>query len=172
MKNVVFNETEKNVEMYFTLLIPKKIELSRCSDEDIDKARQRGLAVMLDCIGAFSERIIASLERRMQACQKLLLQHLEDITFNDGRHICYRRKDNTEGNFNVPSFQAMQDCIKALEHSCFKEFTQKKFWVDQTLKALLNDTEQDHSDCNGFKYSQLVSILCELQSCPTEYLPK
>ena len=171
MKNSLsFAETENGLN--FILSLPKQYGKPAGSDFDIDKAKARGLGVMLDIVGAFSPRIIGSLQRRMKACQQLLINHIDDIEYNDGQHICWRRKDGTTGNFNIPSFQAMQDCVKALEHSCFKEFTQKKPWVDQTLKALLNDTEQDHSDCGGFKYSQLVSILCELQACPTEYLPK
>ena len=166
MKTIVFNETEKNVEMSFTLLIPKKSGKSAGSDFDLDKARQKGIALMMDVIGAFSPRIIASLERRMQACQSLLINHINDIEYNDGRHICWRRKDGTGGDFSIPSFEAMQNCIKALEKSDFKMFCTRRSWIDQVLKALLNDTEQDHSDMGGFRYSQLVSILCELQSCP------
>jgi hypothetical protein len=170
--NTTFSETENSVLMSFDLLIPKKSGKPAGSDFDLDKTHQRRVALMMDIIGAFSQRIIASLERRMQACQRNLLNHLEDIEYNDGRHICWRRKDGTGGDFNVPSFQAMQDTVKALEHSCFKEFCTKKVCIDQTLKALLNDTEQDHSDMGGFRYSQLVSILCELQACPSEYMPK
>lgn len=166
MKTTVFNETEKNVEMSFTLLIPKKSGKPTGSDFDLDKARQKGIALMMDIIGAFSPRIIASLERRMQACQSLLINHINDIEYNDGMHICWRRKDGTGGNFNIPSFEAMQNCIKALEKSDFKMFCTRRSWIDQVLKALLNDTEQDHSDMGGFRYSQLVSILCELQACP------
>ena len=172
MKNVTFAENEKNVEMCLTILIPKKNGTPAGSDFDINKMKVDALGYMLDIIEAFSPRIIKSLQRRMAACQQLLIAHLEDVKYNDGKHICWHRKDGTSGCFNIPSFQAMQDCVKALENSCFKEFTQKKVWVDQVLKALLNDTEQDHSDANGFRYSQLVSILCELQACPTEYLPK
>jgi hypothetical protein len=172
MKTTVFNETEKNVEMSFTLLIPKKSGKPAGSDFDLDKVRQRGINLMMDIIGAFSPRIIASLERRMQACQSLLIAHINDIEYNDGQHVCWHRKDGTGGDFNIPSFQAMQDCVKALEHSNFMEFCTKKSWIDQTLKALLNDTEQNHSDMGGFRYSQLVSILCELQACPIEYMPK
>ena len=172
MKNTTFSETEKGVLMSFDLLIPKKFGKPAGSDFDLDKVHQRGIALMMDIIGAFSPRIIASLERRMQACQRNLLNHLEDIEYNDGQHICWRRKDGTGGDFNVPSFKAMQDAVKALEHSCFREFCTKKVWIDQTLKALLNDTEQDHSDCGGFRYSQLVSILCELQACSIDNMPK
>ena len=168
MKATVFNQTEKNVEMSFTLTIPKKLGKPAGSDFDLDKIRQRGVDLMIDIIGAFSPRIIASLERRMTACQSLLINHINDIEYNDGMHICWRRKDGTGGEFNIPSFQAMQDCIKSLENSDFKMFCTRRSWIDQTLKALLNDTEQDHSDMGGFRYSQLVSILCELQACPVE----
>lgn len=170
MKNTNFVETEKNIEMSFTLIIPKKY--GKGADGDIDSFCQRAFARMLDIIGAFSSRLVASLERRMQACEQNLIRHLDDIEYNDGRHICWRRKDGSGGDFNVPSFKAMQDCVKALEHSCFKDFCKNKAWIDQTLKALLNDTEQDHSDCGGFRYSQLVSILCELQACPVENMPE
>jgi hypothetical protein len=171
MKNTTFSETEKGVLMSFDLLIPKKCKPAG-SDFDLDKVRQKGINLMIDIIGAFSPRIIASLERRMQACQSLLIAHINDIEYNDGRHICWRRKDGTSGDFNIPSFEAMQKCIKALENSDFKMFCTKRPWIDQTLKALLNDTEQDHSDMGGFRYSQLVSVLCELQACPIECLPK
>lgn len=168
MKTTVFNETEKNVEMSFTLFIPKKSGKLAGSDFDLDKAQQRGINFMIDIIRAFSPRIIASLERRMQACQSLLIAHINDIEYNDGKHICWRRKDGTGGDFNIPSFEAMQKCIKALENSDFKIFCTRRSWIDQTLKALLNDTEQDHSDMGGFRYSQLVSVLCELQAFPPE----
>ena len=168
--NISFAETENSLN--FVLSLPKKYGKPAGSDFDIDKARAKGLGLMLDIIGAFSPRIIASLTRRMNACQNLLINHINDIEYNDGMHICWRRKDGQYGDFNVPSYQAMQDAIKVLELSHFKEFVTKKTWIDQTLKALLNDTEQDHSDMGGFRYSQLVSILCELQACPQEYMPE
>lgn len=164
--NTTFAETEKNVVMSFELLIPKK--LGKGADGDIDSFKQRAFARMIDIIGAFSPRIIASLERRIQACQRNLLNHLEDIEYNDGMHICWCRKDGTSGSFNIPSFNAMKDCVSAFQHSNFADFCKKRGWIDQTLKALLNDTEQDHSDMGGFRYSELISILCELQACPLD----
>ena len=172
MKKVTtFTEIEKNLEMSFTMLIPK-VNKQAGSDFDLDKARKHGQKLMIDILKAFAPRIIASLIRRMNACQNLLISHFNDIEYNDGRHICWYRKDGTSGNFNVPSFEAMQNCVKALENSCFKEFVTKKSWIDQVLKALLNDDEQDHSSVGEYRYSQLVSILCELQACPQEYMPK
>ena len=76
------------------------------------------------------------------------------------------------GNFNVPSFKAMQDCIKALESSEYKSVLQNKLWIDQIIKGLLNDPDNKPVDRDEFKYSSLISMLCELQACPSEYLPK
>ena len=61
------------------------------------------------------------------------------------------------------SYEAMSDCIKALQFSQFRSVLENPMWIDQIIKALLNDTEQNHEDAGGFKYSQLVSMLCGLQ---------
>ena len=128
---------------------------------DIDKSRKRAEAYLFDLIG--------SLERRMRACQENLIRHLDDIEYSDDcGHIVYRRKDGSTGTFNVPSFNAMKDAVKALKQSCWRDFSNHPIWIDQTIKALLNDTEQDHSDCGGFKYSELVSMLCELHAFGTK----
>ena len=132
------------------------------SDFDIDKSRKRAEAFAMDLIGSFSKRLIGSLKRRMQACQENLIRHLDDVEYNDEcGHIVYRRKDSSTGTFNVSSFKAMQAAIKALKESCWWEFTNNAYWIDQSLKALLNDTEQNHTDEGIFKYSELVSLLCE-----------
>lgn len=141
------------------------------SDFDIDKMRQRSVNYSMDLVGAYSPILIASLERRMQACEQNLIRHLDDIEYSDNcGHIVYVRKDKTRGNFNVPSFNAMRDALVALRNGKYKSFLENKIWIDQVLKALLNDTEMHHEDMKGFKYSELVSLLCELQACPLEFL--
>jgi hypothetical protein len=143
------------------------------SDFDIDRARERSKGYALDLIGAYSPILIASLERRMQACEQNLIRHLDDIEYvDDCGHIVYVRKDKTRGSFNICSFNAMKDATKALSQSQFKSFFENKFWIDQTLKALLNDIEMHHEDKGCFKYSELISLLCELQACPSEYMNK
>ena len=161
MKTTVFNETEKNVEMSFTLLIPKKTwaEVSEDEIREIEKSRDLRNC---DMISSFSDLIIASLERRMTACQNNLINHISDITYNDGCHIVWKKKNGGRGNFNVPSLKNMQDCVKALEQGCQKAVLDNPAWIDQILKALLNDTEQDHSDKGGFPYSELISLLMEI----------
>ena len=170
MKTTVFNESEKNLEMSLTILIPKKGWKPAGSDFDIDKFKSDNVGRMMDILGSFSDIIKASLERRMEACQQNLINHIQDVEFNDGRHIVYHRRDGSVGTFNVPTFQAMQDCVKALKESQFKSVLKNKLWVDQILKALLNDVEQHHEDQGRFKYSDLISMLCELHACPIESL--
>lgn len=131
-------------------------------DFDIDKSRKRAEAYLFDLIGSFAPRMIASLKRRMRACQDNLIRHFNDIEYSDEfGHIVYRRKDGSTGTFNVQSFNSMQEAVQALAQSRWREFKDNLIWIDQTLKALLNDTEQDHSDCGQLKYSDLVSFLCE-----------
>lgn len=170
MKKIQFVENEKNLEMSLTILIPKKGWKPAGSDFDIDKYKANNVGRMMDLLGSFSDVIKASLERRMEACQQNLINHIQDVEFNDGRHIVYHRKDGSCGTFNVSSFQGMQDCVKAFKESQFKSVLKNKLWVDQILKALLNDTEQYHEDQGVFKYSDLISMLCELHACPMESL--
>ena len=133
------------------------------SDFDIDKCCKQREAWLFDLIGSYRDVIIASLERRMQSCQNNLIRHIGDVVESDEYgHIVYRRKDSSEGNFNTYSFNEMQDAVKALKQSCWREYINNPFWIDQTIKAFLNDTVQDHSDKGIFKYSDLVSFLCEV----------
>ena len=169
MKNTVFSMTENGIQMTCQIGINYCNKQQHGSDFDIDAARQRSKGYALDLIGAYSPILIASLERRIQACEQNLIRHLDDIEYADNcGHIVYVRKDKTRGNFNVPSFNAIKDAIAALNKGQFKSFFENKCWIDQTLKALLNDTEQHHEDKGCFKYSELISLLCELQACPQE----
>ena len=161
--------TENGIQMTCQIGINYCNKQQHGSDFDIDAMRQRSRNYTLDLIGAYSPILIASLERRMQACEQNLIRHFDSIEYADncGR-IVYVRKDKTRGSFNVPSFNAMKDAIKALSQSQFKSFFENKCWIDQTLKALLNDTEMHHEDKGCFKYSELISLLCELQACSSQ----
>jgi hypothetical protein len=169
MKNTSFEMTKNGIQMTCQIGINYCNKQQHGADFDIDAMRQRSISYSLDLIEAYSPVLIASLERRMQACEQNLIRHLDDIEYaDDCGHIVYVRKDKTRGNFNIPSFKAMKDAVKALHQSQFKSFFENKLWVDQTLKALLNDTEMHHEDKGCFKYSELISLLCELQACPPE----
>lgn len=150
MKTMFVDHTG-SVEMNLTLLLPKKD-----NEKVIESISDNKGAPAI--IKAFCPRIIESLKRRMTACQQLLINHVNDIEYNDGTTICWRRKDGSSGCFNIPSFKAMQS---ALEKLCKDEPDLTGGEIDQILKALLNDTEKiSHEDANGYKWSELISILC------------
>ena len=163
MKNTsvkVYREN-KYTEMSMIIQIPF-CNKQKGVDFDLDKSRKRAEAFLFDLIGSFAPRMIASLERRMRACQENLIRHLDNVEYSDEcGHIVYRRKDGSTGTFNVPLFNRIKDAVTALKQSKWREFKDNPFWIDQTLKALLNDTEQDRSDSGQLKYSDLVSFLCE-----------
>ena len=160
---VIVNRENKYVGLQTIINIPF---CNKGSDFDLDKARTRSKAYAFDLIGSFSQRIINSLLRRMDACLKLLTNHANDVEYNDGMHIVYHRKDGTVGSFNVPSYEGMLQAIQLLRDGKWEQFLSNRLMIDQTLKALLNDVQQDHSDEKTFKYSELVSLLCECHWSP------
>ena len=169
MKSTNFEITENGIQMTCQIGISYCNKQQHDSDYDIDAMRKRSVNYSIDLIGEYSSILIASLKRRMLACEQNLIKHLDSIEYADNcGHIVYVRKDKTRGGFNVYSFNAMKDAVKALSQSQFKAFFENKCWVDQTLKALLNDTEMHHEDRGCFKYSDLISLLCELQACSPE----
>ena len=115
----------------------------------------------LDVIGAFSSYLIVLLKRRGEACMKLLRSHINDVFFNDGFTIAWHRKDGTVGYFCIPGYENIQCAIRILEDGQYEEFLKNPQAVDQAIKAIMNDPELDHSDAGSFKFSELVSILCE-----------
>ena len=115
----------------------------------------------LDVIGEFSSYLIVLLKRRGEACMKLLRSHINDVFFNDGFIIAWHRKDGTVGYFCIPGYENIQCAIRILEDGQYEEFLKNPQAVDQAIKAIMNDPELDHSDAGSFKFSELVSILCE-----------
>ena len=150
-------KVEEGIQL--TMLLPVR-------EPDFDNVLTEGQVkgICADIIGAFSSRIIASLERRQEACKAKLFKNIGTaFTDPNGLQIVYK-EDNRTCIFNMLSYNAMSDCIKALQFSQFRAVLENSMWIDQIIKALLNDTEQNHEDAGGFKYSQLVSMLCGLHS--------
>ena len=142
------------------------------SDFDLDRARTRCTDYCKGIVEAYVDILIDSLKRRMNACIIHLELHTDDIEYADNcGHIVWRRKDGTCGQFNVKSYEAMEQAIKALKCGCFKEFLEKPVWIDQTLKALLNDPVDNHKDFKEYKYSELVSLLCEAHTAAYQPIP-
>lgn len=107
---------------------------------------------------AFSQFLVESLERRMEACQRHLLEHIGELCFvtEHAEHIEWKT-----GQFNTISFETMQQSVSWLHTGMYEEFLNTTSMVDQLLKALLNDTEQHPDRVGDFKYSELISLLTE-----------
>jgi hypothetical protein len=116
----------------------------------------------LDIIGSFSAYLTLLLKRRGEACMKLLRNHINDVFFNDGFTIAWHRKDGSVGYFCIPGYESTYRAIDQLQHGRYKEFLVTPSSVDQAIKAIMNDPELDHADCGSFKFSELVSVLCEV----------
>lgn len=133
-------------------------------DESQFLTEQQVKARACDILGAFSPLLIASLERRMAACKEKLMKNLDSAyTTEYGMQIFYKDGNRTRA-FNLPSFEAMEDCVEALKSSRFRAVIENRVWIDQIIKALMNDPAyyQSHDDMGGFAYSQLVSLLTEI----------
>ena len=131
------------------------------SDFDLDKIRIERKDFPIKLLRVYKDILIGSLTRRMQACSHNLAAHLEDIIYADENgHIVYRRKDGSLGNFNLPTFNAMRDCIILLDQA-LPVVLENPIMIDQLLKALLNDTEHHNEDRGTYKYSDLISMLCD-----------
>ena len=116
--------------------------------------------ICADLLSAFSNRIIDALKRRQAACKAKLFKNL-GTAYTDSNHMqIFYKEGNRLCSFNLPSYEAMSDCIKALQFSEYHAIFREPAWIDQIIKALLNDPEQNHEDAGGFKYSELVSMLC------------
>ena len=166
MRSINFVEHPENncVTMTLELNVPiKKCEKS-LTDDEFKELECRRKERARDLLGSFAPRLIASLQRRMDACLSIMLSHARDFYSPAHKCIQWDRKDGSRNYFNVESYNEMLNCEKALHMGEFNSVLKNAFWVDQILKALLNDPVefQDHSDAGGFRYSELISLLCEV----------
>ena len=129
-------------------------------DETKPLTKEESRKLHEEAISFFRFRLIESLKRRKKACLKVLINHLDDIDYCDGNGTIHWIKEGKYGTFNVGTYEGIDKIIETLAKNNVKSFLDDPFSVDQTLKALLNDTEQNHEDEGNIKYSKLVSVLC------------
>lgn len=158
--NIINNIANKNVSLEITIALPYKGEPVR-----INLEKRSELLIAL--IAQFSKHMVKALEARMEACANNLVLHMDDIMFNDGIRIVYKRKDGTSHSFNVPSYQAMNEAVATLRKAEYKKFCQNPGFIDQTLKALYW-VEKPEDESGKFKYSDLISALTDIHAvgCP------
>lgn len=118
--------------------------------------RTRRMGFLQDCVKAFSKFLIESLTRRYNACRNKLIEHSSEITYKD--EYVY---EWPTGMYCIPSAEKMDEAIKMLEDCQYTQFIKDRYAIDQTLKALLNDTEPHPDKVDGYKFSELISVLME-----------
>lgn len=123
--------------------------------------RVQSSAFLEAILTAFMGVLLTALERRMNACVEALMANKDNVAFNDGQHIEW-----PTGQFNIPSYEAMEHAIECIQKKDWKFLLYSKSMLEQTVKALLEDT--DHStEVNGYTIAQLSSILLrELTAVP------
>ena len=156
--NLSFNENGCTVKFN----LPKKCET--ISEEEMRERNMRTQSQLYDLLGSFAPRMIEALQARMSACQQKLLTHIGEAWTPFEGVILWVRKDGSTDHFRQPSFENMQKAVYCLSAGNWQGFCQYGL-VEQTIKALLNMPELDHSDCGGFRFSELVSALIELYAC-------
>lgn len=156
-KAIPFKVEKVSEGIQFTMLLPvREIDPADILTESKLKANCTAI------FNAFSSRIIAALKRRQAACKAKLFKNIGTaFTDSNGMQIWYK-EGNRLCSFNMLSYAAMSDCIKAFQFSEYHAVLREPAWIDQIIKALLNDPEQNHEDAGGFKYSELVSMLCAI----------
>lgn len=150
-----FKKSDNKLSISFNVLIPLKDELPT--------TYQTRNEYYIEVLSKYRNIIIGTLERRMQACQNNLLVHINDIVFNDGNQIGYKRNDGSIHFFNVLSFELMQQGVEDLKENNFQMVIDNTPLIEQIVKAICNDNEKlDKSDKGSTKFSDLISVLCEL----------
>ena len=123
--------------------------------------RVQSSAFLETILTAFMGVLLTALERRMNACVEALMANKDNVAFNDGQHIEW-----PTGQFNIPSYEAMEHAIECIQKKDWKFLLYSKSMLEQTIKALLEDTDHP-TEVNGYTISQLSSILLrELTAVP------
>lgn len=156
----------QNSENFATLTLEIEVpmrEKKSLTEEEVREIQERAKARLKDILGSFAPRIIASLKRRMKACLTHMLNHAENMYTPCEGIIQWDQKNGSHNHFSIYSYNEMLNCIKAFNNGCLDDIMKNAFWMDQILKALLLDPVefQDHTDAGGFRYSELISLLCE-----------
>ena len=153
--NLSFNENGCTVKFN----LPERHET--CSEEELNRRKTAIRSRLHDLLGSFAPRMIEALQARMSACRQKLLAHIGEAWTPCVGIICWQRSDGVTDHFSQSSYETMGRAIMNLSAGNFAGFFENVLEVDQTLKALLNMPELDHSDCGGFRFSELVSALME-----------
>ena len=139
--------SDNSVKIVKRVTLPFKIT----SDSDRPRMDYR------DVIGTFAEVIIAALTARREACLDMLMRNVDNIMFNDGQQITFKKNNGQIHTFNVPSYEIMEQAIDMIKRGEIRKMVPAHY--DQIVKALY--WVEKPSDKNGISFGDLIS--CVLQ---------
>ena len=105
-------------------------------------------------VQAYAKNLAESLRRRGEACVRRLLENVDNICYADDWHVEWSR-----GQFNLPSYEAIQRGIEQLEKEDYESFLNDGPVLDQTIKAIMNDVIALPERIDNVRRSELVSLL-------------
>ena len=114
-----------------------------------------------DVIGTFGDVLIEALKARREACLDMLTRNLDNIVFNDGQQITFKKNNGSFHTFNIPSYETMGDAIVFIEKGDFKFLN--RIHYGQIAKALY--WIEKPADRNGISFGNLISCVTEMILC-------
>ena len=126
-----------------------------------DYAMQRPKVDYADVIGTFAELIIGALKARREACLDMLMRNVDNIIFNDGQQIMFKKNNGQIHSFNVPSYEIMEEAIDLIKKGEIRKMIPAHY--DQIAKALY--WVEKPADRNGISFGNLISCVTEMIFC-------
>ena len=128
-----------------------------------DYAIQRTRVDYADVIGTFAELIIEALKSRREACLDMLIRNIDNIVFNDGQQIIFKKNNGQIHAFNVPSYKTMEEAINMIKKGEIRKLIPAHY--DQIAKALYWIEKPE--DKSGISFGNLISCVTEMMICGT-----
>ena len=142
-----------------SVIIEKEIPCKECS---VSPDPELSLGFVLDITGAFSDEIINALKKRLEACEKELTAKIHRVIGANHYQIFYRRDNDSIHSFNIPTYTAIKDGIKALEEGNYKAFIDNTPVIEQTIKAFAIHGGHRIGNVRGFYFEDLIRIYFDI----------
>ena len=123
-----------------------------------DYTMQRPRVDYADVIGTFAELIIGALKSRREACLDMLMRNVDNIIFNNGQQITFKKNNGQIHTFNIHSYEIMEQAIIMIEKGEIRRMIPAHY--DQIAKALY--WVEKPSDKNGISFGNLISCVTEM----------
>ena len=120
-----------------------------------DYTTQRPRVDYADVIGTFADLIIGALKSRREACLDMLMRNVDNIIFNNGQQITFKKNNGQIHTFNIHSYEIMEQAIIMIEKGEIRRMIPAHY--DQIAKALY--WVEKPADRNGISFGNLISCV-------------